>query len=168
MPIALPILENIRNLDSTIFPFVANVAPFPAWLLLILAPRWRTSRRVAFFTLASLGVLYGLLLVSPMRRHGFVPAMKKMTTYDGVRELLAERDTALLSWVHFIVADLGTGLWIVHDSLARDIHRLIMVPQVLLSMLFAPLGCVLYVCVTRPLFSRLPNPNHGLPRHKRD
>ena len=94
MPIALPFLENVS--DEHLFQSAALVVP--AWVLLVIAPRWRGTRMLASLSMTLLSIIYVFLLVQPIRRQGFVPFVEQFLTYDGVQKLFKSKNSILLSW----------------------------------------------------------------------
>lgn len=55
-----------------------------------------------------------------------------------------------------MVVDIAAALWFVVDSKDRGIPQFLMVPQIALAMMFAPVALLLYIGAVRPLFSRHP------------
>ena len=68
-------------------------------------------------------------------------------TPDGVRDLLAVPVGTAAAWAHFIAFDLFVGRWMYLDSRDRGTHPLVMAPLLVLTILFGPLGLLVYLAV---------------------
>lgn len=122
--------------DAQIFQGVNLV--LPAWLLLILLPRWKFSHSFATFTAVGFSILYtllfGTLLAQPVGDFSF----DKLFTYEGVKDALSSPEVVLPAWVHYVAFDLFTAKWMV--SPAFTAHPLTGT-QVKFSSLAYPLCC---------------------------
>lgn len=78
--------------------FQSSVLVIPAWLLLIVAPRWGPTRRLASIVLAILCLIYGALLVRPIASAGFLPLVQQMLSWNGVLRFFRSSDNLLLAW----------------------------------------------------------------------
>ena len=151
--------------------FKATTVVLPAWILLVLAPRWRTSRNVVYLSMAVLSFIYVLLLIQPIQSQGILHIVEQFFSFSGVVGMFKSVDGVLIGWIHFCVMDLAGALWIVSDSHSRRIHHIFVIPALAVSFFFGPAGVLLYLLVLRPLFTRrledekLPSSSHG---HKFD
>ncbi|WP_039821841.1 ABA4-like family protein [Nocardia testacea] len=131
----------------------------PFWALMILAPGWRrTSAAVAspLICLPSL-VVYAVLILP-----GFSSFAKELINPSllGLQAVLGSDVGAAAAWAHFVAFDLFLGRWIFHDSRARGLPALLISPLLALTILFAPVGVLLYL-ITRSAWaaqSRLGRP----------
>jgi len=113
----------------------------PVWLLLILAPKWRWTQRLATFVVPLLlAGLYGFLLLhgNPLKGGGF-------GTLAQVGRLFAMPQVLLAGWVHYLAFDLFTGSWEARDAARLDISRWLVAPCLVLTFLLGPLGLALYL-----------------------
>ncbi len=123
--------------DELIFQIV-NGSVVPAWLLLIVAPRWVGTRALVHSgaMLAVLAVVYGVLLFGdhpgPQGAHFF--------SLDGVTRIFTTPRTIIACWAHYLVFDLFVGAWIARDAARRSIRHAVAVPSMLLTLAFGPLG----------------------------
>ena len=92
--------------DADLFPIVNIV--IPAWILLVLGPRWKITQAVVGLTALLLSLLYALLVYTAVVKHLSESADFSMDTYDwvGVAKLLSQPGTVLPAWVHFVAFDL--------------------------------------------------------------
>ena len=120
----------------------AVAAPF--WVLMIVLPRWSWSARIVSSPLIVLPVvLIYAALVLPNLATVF-PAVAS-PTLAGIRDLLGTADGAAAGWAHMIAFDLFVGRWAWLDSRTRRIPALAMSPILLLTILFGPLGLLVYL-----------------------
>lgn len=72
------------------------------------------------------------------------------TTIEGVRAIFASDGGATVGWIHYLAFDLFVGRWIAKDADAKDIHRLVQLPILLLTFLAGPVGLLTYLVVREP------------------
>jgi hypothetical protein len=120
------------------------VAPF--WALMILLPRWSWTARIIGSPLIVLPplVIYGLLIIPAL---GDVLPAVVSPTLGGVRDLLGTADGAAAAWAHMVAFDLFVGRWSWLDSRERAVPALLMAPVLVLTILFGPLGLLVYLGV---------------------
>ena len=123
----------------------ANLAVLPFWLLLIVAPR---SKWTHLFVHGPVVVL----LLAPIYAYmlfGYAPTSKNidMTTLWGVMEAFTAPSLVLAGWIHYLVFDLFVGAWEVRDAQRLGISHLFVIPCLLGTLLFGPLGLLLYVVI---------------------
>jgi hypothetical protein len=120
---------------------IAGDVVLPVWLLLIFAPKWRWSQRLATFVapllLAGL-YIFLLLHAKPAAGAGF-------RTLAQVRALFSAPEALLAGWVHYLAFDLFTGSWESRDALRLGISRWLVAPCLLLTFLFGPVGLSCYL-----------------------
>lgn len=135
---------------------LAFLMAVPFWALMILAPGWKVTRRIAGSPLIVLPVLaVYLITIAPILPEFAAEMLNPDLT--GVRELLAtERGTAAV-WAHLIAFDLFIGRWMYLDSRERRIHPLIMAPVLLLTILLSPFGLLTYLVIRAVAGRRMPS-----------
>lgn len=119
------------------------------WILLIFAPTWRGTRRLAdsaFFPIY-LAVLYAFGVAALLVQFG--PAfIGDFGSADGVRRLLAQQDIALVAWLHILAFDQVIGIVIYRENMTR---RYVPVPVqsalLFLTLMFGPLGYLAFMLV---------------------
>ncbi|GAX83532.1 hypothetical protein CEUSTIGMA_g10957.t1 [Chlamydomonas eustigma] len=129
--------------DEQLFQLV-NVV-LPAWVLLIISPKWKTTQAVVTLAASLMCLLYALLLANTLLSPTSDIQIQDMFSYDGVARLLSAKSTVLPAWVHFAAFDLWTGRWIAQDAMSRRFPRLLLAPLLLLSMMFGPVGLLGYL-----------------------
>ncbi len=123
------------------FPLAA-----PFWALMILAPSWRWTSRIISSPLIVLppALIYAVLVLPNLAE--VLPAVSS-PTLTGVQAQLGTPTGAAIGWAHFIAFDLFVGRWEYLDSRRRGVHPLVMAPVLLLTILLAPLGMLMYLAV---------------------
>lgn len=131
-------IEGLFSLSS------ATVMPF--WLLMIVLPYWRVTRRIMQSPLVALlpALLYAALVLPQV---GSVFAAVSNPTLAGIAALLGTPQGALIGWAHFLAFDLLIGRWAYLDSQARTISAFVMAPVLFLTLMLGPVGFLLYLGV---------------------
>lgn len=111
----------------------------PFWLLMILAPRWRVTRRVMASPAVALGpaLIYAALVLPRLSTVFPVVASPELHT---VAALLGAPDGATLAWQHFLAFDLLIAQRIYLSAIARGSSVWLLAPLLLLTLLLGPLG----------------------------
>jgi hypothetical protein len=118
----------------------------PFWALMILAPTWRVTRRVAGSPLMVLpAVAVTLVLLVPLLAD-FWPVVTR-PSLGGLRDLVADPRALAALWAQIIAWDLFLGRWIYLDSRERKVHPLLMGPVLVLTVLLSPIGLPAYLLI---------------------
>jgi hypothetical protein len=136
-------------MTETLFQ-LAFLVVVPFWALMIVAPGWSWTRRIAgseYITLPALVVW--AFAVAPVLPE-FAAEMLN-PDLAGVRDLFADADVVAAVWAQVLAWDLFIGRWIYLDSRERRIHPLIMAPLLVLTILLSPIAVPLYLAVRVPL-----------------
>jgi hypothetical protein len=130
-----------------------------AWLLLIVLPAWRVTRRVARSAAfpVYLCVLYaiGVGAVIASTGAGFI---RDFGSAEGVVRILARPDVALIAWIHILAFDQLVGLFIYRDNMR---HRYVPLPVqsviLALTFMFGPVGFLTYWAIRSVRRARRPD-----------
>lgn len=135
-------------MDWNLLYTLINALVIPAWLLLILAPRWRTTGLVVHSGLYPLafGVLYLVCLMASIF-FGQAAEGVGMGSIAAVSALFDHPNGVIVGWSHYLVFDLFVGAWIGRDALRRGLPHLAVAPCILASFLFGPVGLLAYMLV---------------------
>jgi hypothetical protein len=127
---------------------IAGIAML-GWLLLVLLPGWKVTRRIAESAIfpVFLCVLYVAGLAAVLRELG--PGfMRDFGSADGVLALLRIESIALVAWIHILAFDQLVGVLIYRDNMK---HRFVPLPvqSVLLvaTLMLGPVGFLSYWAV---------------------
>lgn len=128
---------------------LANPVALLGWALLVLAPRWRLTQRLVLSGALPLVLAgcYALLIGS----HYLGPHAQEggFSTLADVAALFRNPWALLAGWVHYLCFDLCVGIWESRDARRRGVPHLLLVPCLLLTFLFGPVGLLLYALVRR-------------------
>jgi hypothetical protein len=116
------------------------------WVLLILLPRWWVTRRMAELEVFPiyLAILY-LVGIVPLVVAAGPGIIRDFGNADGVASLLAQRDVALIAWIHILVFDQVVGVLIYRDNMSHRYLPIFGQSLVLvLTFLFGPVGYLAY------------------------
>jgi len=129
----MPTLEHL-------FALAGDVV-LPIWLLLMFAPKWVWTQRLATFVaplLLTLLYLFLLLQAKPAEGAGF-------RTLAQVSRLFASPEALLAGWVHYLAFDLFIGAWESRDAVRLGLSRWMVAPCLVLTFLLGPAGLLLYL-----------------------
>ena len=102
-----------------------------------------------------LAIAYGLLI-----RTGFHEAEGGgFGSIAEIRALFASDSALVAGWLHYLAFDLFVGSWIVADGLRRRIPTLLILPCLPLTLLFGPLGLLLFILLRLAFRRRQPAEN---------
>ena len=120
---------------------MASTAVLPGWLLLAFLPRWRhTARLVCAVVIPGLlAALYAAIIAA---RWG--GAEGGFSSLADVQKLFADPWLLIAGWIHYLAFDLFVGAWEVRDAQRLGIPHLLVVPCLVLTFLFGPVGLLLY------------------------
>ncbi|MFD2785561.1 ABA4-like family protein [Hymenobacter rubripertinctus] len=128
---------------------LANPLALLGWALLVLAPRWRGTRRLVLTGALPLVLAgaYALLIGSHyLGSHGSEGGFDSLAA---VAALFQNPWALLAGWVHYLCFDMSLGIWESLDAHRRGVPHLLLVPCLLLTFLFGPVGLLLYALVRR-------------------
>ena len=128
---------------ESVFQICNSIAPL-GWLLLLFAPRWRWTKQIILTGLLPLllGLVYLALIV-----FYFGEAEGNFSSLDGVMRLFDSPFTVVAGWIHYLAFDLFIGAWEVTNSQKLGIPHLLVIPCLVLTFLFGPIGLLLYFAV---------------------
>ena len=114
------------------------------WTALLVAPRARVTQRLLETDAVPLAVcvVYAVLVIP------FMPGIfAQFDSLAHIDAMLNNRTLLLTSMLHFMAFDLMVGRAILTDAQRRGIPHWMMVPCLLMSLLLAPIGYVMYRAV---------------------
>lgn len=124
------------------------VAAVRAWV-------WRVT---GLMVPALLAVAYGLLIAGALTGNGGGEGGGNFNSIAGVRALFANDAALAAGWLHYLAFDLFVGTWIAKTGLAERIHPLLLLPALFLTLMFGPLGLLLFLILRLTLAKRDPAP----------
>lgn len=123
---------------------LSNLLVLPFWLLLILAPHWRWTQRLAAspWIVAPAALLYAALVIPNL---GQLAPLLLSPSLDGVAALLGTPAGATIAWAHFVAFDLFVGRWAFLESRRLGISAWLASPVLFLILMVGPLGLLLFL-----------------------
>ncbi|MFD5107447.1 ABA4-like family protein [Streptomyces cinereoruber] len=118
----------------------------PVWLLMILAPRWRLTERVAAspLTVLPLLALWAVLAVPVLPEFW---AAVSAPDIDAFRDLAALANGAGAIWAQVLAWDLLLGQWMYREGRRLSVPPLLMGPLLLLTILLSPVALPIFLVV---------------------
>lgn len=116
----------------------------PVWLLLIFAPHWRLTERLAATPLTVVPVLLVYLSMA-------IPVLPELWTavsspdIDVFRELTAQANGAGAVWAQVIAWDLLLGQWMYREARRLGVHPAVSGPLLVLTVLLSPIGLLVFL-----------------------
>lgn len=133
---------------ASLFTLSFTVAA-PFWALMILAPAWSVTGRVARSPLIVLpAVAVNLVLMVPLLAD-FWPVVTQ-PSLSGLQDLVANPQALAALWAQIIAWDLFVGRWMYLDSRELGVHPLLMAPIMVFTILLSPLAVPLYLLLRLP------------------
>ncbi len=121
---------------------MANLTALAGWAVLLispLAPKWADGIAGILIPLVlSVGYTALILVYWANAEGGF-------STLSDVMMLFTQRETAFAGWIHFLAFDLFVGAWEVRVARREGIPHLLVIPCLILTFLFGPLGFLLFL-----------------------
>ena len=120
---------------------IANMIALLSWLILLVAPRFVLTRKIilsgAIPLLLSVAYLILIVLFFGRADGGF-------DSLANVMKLFTNEWAVLAGWIHYLAFDLFVGAWEVRDAQERGISHWLVIPCLVLTFLFGPIGFLLY------------------------
>jgi len=120
---------------------IANLVAILGWLLIAILPRWKYTRIVvlsgAITLLLAAAYLVLIVLFFGKAEGGF-------GSLADVMKLFTNEWAVLAGWIHYLAFDLFTGSWEVRDAQRRGVSHILVIPCLVLTFLFGPIGLLLY------------------------
>ncbi|MEV4941796.1 ABA4-like family protein [Streptomyces zaomyceticus] len=118
----------------------------PVWLLMIFAPAWRLTERVAASPLTVLPLLaLWAVLAAPVLPELWTAVSSP--DIDTFRELVRLPNGAGAIWAQILAWDLLLGQWMYREARRLSVPPLLMAPLLLLTILLSPVGLPLFLVV---------------------
>jgi hypothetical protein len=124
-------------LPETVFS-VCNSIALTGWIILIALPMWRSSDKFIVGIIVSLfACIYTYYI------------MINLSSIDikGMTDLFANPLAVLIGWVHYLAFDLMIGIFIKKNAAKYGIAYGFVIPCLLLTFLFGPIGLLLYLLI---------------------
>ena len=122
-----------------------NLFVLPAWILLVVAPKWQWTRKLIFHawipSLIAVCYLYAFIVAPDFPEEGTIRSL------EGVMILFQQPHIMLAGWVHYLAFDLFVGAWQVRDAQRRGLRHIWVIPCLLATLMYGPVGLFMYFIV---------------------
>jgi len=124
---------------ETLFSVSGKLA-LAGWALLVFVPRWRWSQRIAGMIIPlTFAIVYLVLIVLY-----FAKSSGGFGTLGQVTQLFQNSWLLLAGWIHYLAFDLFLGAWQIREGQRLGIAHFLVVPCLLLTFLFGPVGLLVF------------------------
>jgi hypothetical protein len=126
-----------------IFQICNSIAPL-GWILLLFFPKWKWTKILILQGIIPLilGIVYlSLILLF------FGEGEGDFNSLNGVMKLFTNPWTVTAGWIHYLAFDLFVGTWEVNNSQKLGIKHYLVIPALLLTFFFGPIGLLLYYLI---------------------
>jgi len=124
---------------------IANLIAMIGWLMLIFAPKWKWTQQIVFSGGIVLLFAIGYLFYFIFGVGGI--DLSSFSTLDGVMALFTQPEAVLVGWLHYLAFDLFVGMWEVKNAEKHGIPHLAVIPCLLLTFMFGPVGLLVYFII---------------------
>ncbi len=120
---------------------LANTTALASWVVLLASPfaSKLTDAISGYVIPLALSVVYTALILA-----FWSGAQGGFDTLDNVMLLFTSREVALAGWVHYLAFDLFVGAWEARTARRESIPFLLVVPCLVLTFLFGPIGLLAF------------------------
>jgi hypothetical protein len=124
---------------ETVFSASGKLA-MAGWALLVFAPRWRWSQRMASAIIPlTLAIVYLVLIVLY-----FAKSPGGFGTLAQVTQLFQNPWLLLAGWIHYLAFDLFLGAWQVRHAQRLGISHFVVIPCLLCTFFVGPVGFLVF------------------------
>ena len=128
---------------DTIFTLCSNIA-MGGWIVLIFLPFWvHSDKFILGIIITLLSIVYAWLIFDTFR----FSDISKFGSLGGVMELFTNPVAVTAGWVHYLAFDLLAGIFVKRNSVKHNISHWIIIPCLLMTFMFGPMGLLLYLLV---------------------
>lgn len=123
---------------------LCNAIALAGWIILWLLPFWfHSDKFILGIIIMLLCLVYAWLLF-----HSFsFFHIRQFGSLPGVMELFDNRTIVVAGWVHYLAFDLLAGIFIKRNAIKHNIPHWMVMPCYVLTLLFGPMGILLYLLV---------------------
>lgn len=132
------------KLLSSLFKISSYIA-LSGWLVLLGFPFWQIGQMLVLsISIVLLCGIYTYLVFFGRKLDGEHRVRGSFWSFKGVVALFKTPRVVLAGWVHYLAFDLMVGLYIVIDAASLGISHWMLIPCLLLTLLFGPVGLLAY------------------------
>jgi len=125
-----------------IFTLCSGIAMI-GWLVLIILPWWLSDHFIIGVIITLFAIVYAWLLFTNFN----FGDLSKFGSLAGVMELFTRPVMVTAGWIHYLAFDLLAGVFIKRNSIKQGISQWFVLPCLLLTFMFGPVGLLLYLVI---------------------
>jgi hypothetical protein len=114
------------------------------WIILVFLPFWFHSDK---FILGIIIVIFAIVYAWLVFDSFHFDDIKKFNSLQGVMELFDNPVMVTAGWIHYLAFDLLAGIFIKRNAIKHNISHWLLIPCLLLTFMFGPIGLLLYLLV---------------------
>jgi hypothetical protein len=123
---------------------ICNAIALIGWIILIVLPGWYAADKFIIGVIITLfAIAYAWLLFSDFN----LSDAGKFGSLQGVMELFKNPALVAAGWIHYLAFDLLAGLFIRNNARRHGISHWLVIPCLLLTFMFGPVGLLLYLLI---------------------
>ena len=130
-------------LSADNFYWYASVFIFVPWLLLMFAPNYKHTQRIAIG--CSLVLLVAAAVFTIRYLVGAGSDGGSLLSLEGLKNLFRSKEMLLTGWLNYLSYSLIAGTYQLHDARENEIPHIYMQIPLLLTLLLGPAGLLLYL-----------------------
>lgn len=121
---------------------LVNLLAMLMWALMVIAPKRKVTTFLVQYRI--IPILLSLVYVTYIAISLASGGAFDFSTLSSVMELFTDPVAVLAGWVHYLAFDLLVGMWILEQNRTVGLHPLLMVPCLLFTFMFGPVGFLLF------------------------
>ena len=143
----LGFIPYLYCMNKDLIFFICTGLALIGWMLLIFAPRWKYTEKLVLSGGISLliGGIYAGVLATTMGDGG----AGNFFTFEGVKSIFQNETVVLVGWIHYLSFDLFIGAWEVQDAQEKGVKHGLLIPCLILTCMYGPVGLLCYYLVRR-------------------
>jgi hypothetical protein len=130
-------------MESQIFQIANTIALFSWIMLIVFQTKAWTGKVLIGIIITILSIMYAVTIFSALGNDD----AGSFSSLEGVMSLFTNERAVLAGWIHYLVFDLLTGIYIVKSAQKNGINRYVIIPCLILTFMLGPLGLLLYLLV---------------------
>jgi hypothetical protein len=127
---------------ESFFFFITLIGAIGWFIIIVLSQFWKGSDRFVIGIIVSL--ICGAYVYLNYSYIGEVGGPTAFLTFEGVSKVFANPFLLAAGWAHIMAIDLIIGIWIKNNAAKSNIKYPVVVIILLVTLLFTPLGFLLY------------------------
>ena len=124
---------------------IVNASVMPAWVLMMIGPRWLITRVLVHSYLYPfvLGIVYAAIIIPSFLQGGEGDMMSVAGLQVGFQNGLV----LVGAWVHYLIFDMFVGAWESRDAQKLGISHWLLLPCLFFTLMLGPVGLMLYLVI---------------------